>query len=711
MESAAHAAAYLAMKFMNQKSLVALGVWTALCTNQQALAQDAHDDELDEIIVTATPLGRTVENLAQPTSVLAGEELLQKQSTSIGETLSQELGVSSSYFGPVASRPVIRGQAGERVSILQDGLDSLDVSALSADHQVGLDTILTERIEIIRGPATLLYGSGAAGGVVNLVDSRIPKEAPEGTVDGAVTANYHSATETEAVAGKVDFGTGNVVFHGDYFFRSTDNIEIPGFAESARLRALEEAEEEEHGEEEGEEHGEEEEAFGVVENSDGETKGGSAGFSILSENGYIGVSISGFASEYGVPGGHGHEEGEEEEEEEEEEEIIRIDLDQTRVDVKGEYNLGGFFESAKFRLAYSDYEHVELEGAEIGTLFETTGFDSRLELRHKDIGDWAGAIGLQLKSVDFEAIGEEAFLPPSENSQISVFAFEEYGFSDTTVLQASARLEHQSLEATGFAEDYSEVAFGLSAGMVHQLNSDLTLSANVARTERHPTATELFADGGHVAVSRFERGSVVLGRGFLDKETTTNFDVTFRGNYDRFSWAITGFINNVDDYIALSPAGFEEDEFPVFDFVQTDAEFYGIEAEGRIEVYDGPMGHIHIHGFTDFVHAEENGDGEYLPQIPPTRYGIGIDYTGEKFSAGVDARFFDDQEQIARNELATDSYNLISANIAYNYSDQLNMYLRGTNLSDDDARLHTSTLKDLVPLPGSAVQLGVLYRF
>ncbi|MEM7280403.1 MAG: TonB-dependent receptor [Pseudomonadota bacterium] len=705
------------MRSINQKVFIAIGLCFGLCLGHQVFAQDHHDNELDEVIVTAAPLARTVENLAQPAGVLTGEELTQKQSTSIGETVSQELGVSSSYFGPIASRPVIRGQAGERVSVLQDGLDSLDVSALSADHQVGLDAILTERIEIVRGPATLLYGSGAAGGIINLVDSRIPSVLPEGSVDGVVTANYNSATETEALAGEINFGRGNVVFHGDYFFRSVDNIEIPGFAESARLRALEEAEEEGHDEEE-EGHDEEEEAFGVVENSDGETRGGSAGFSFVSDNGYVGVSISGFASEYGVPGGHGHEEGHDEEEEEEEEgheeeeeEIIRVDLDQTRVDVKGEYKLGGFFETAKFRLAYNDYEHVELEGEEIGTQFDTTGFDSRVELRHRGIGDWIGALGLQFRTIDFDAVGDEAFLPPSQNTQISVFAFEEYGFSDATVLQASARLEHQSLDAAGFADDYSEVAFGFSVGIVNQLNNNLSLAANVARTERHPTATELFADGTHVAVSRFERGSVVLGTGFLDKETSTNFDVTFRGNYEQFSWAITGFVNNVDDYIALTPAGFEEDEFPVFDYVQTDAEFYGIEAEGRVELYDGQMGHVHIYGSADFVHAEENGDGDYLPQIPPTRYGLGVDYTGEKLTAGVEAKFYDDQGQFAPNELATDSYNLLSANVAYNYSEALYFYLRGTNLNDDDARQHTSTLKDLVPLPGRSVQAGVVFRF
>ena len=704
------------MKFIKQKYLVTLGVaFSALCVSHQGFAQSADNDDLEEVVVRATPLGNTIQELAQPAAVLTGAELLQKQSTSIGEVVSQELGVSSTYFGPIASRPVIRGQSGERVIVLQDGLDSLDVSALSSDHQVGLDAILTESVEIVRGPATLLYGSGAAGGLVNLIDGRIPSQAPEGAVDGAVTANYNSALGTEAIGGKLNYGTGNVVFHGDYFFRSTDNVEIPGFAESDRLRAMEEAEEEH--EEEGEEHEEEEEAFGVVENSDGETKGGSVGFSFLSENGYIGVSVSGFASEYGLPGGHGHheEEGhdeeEEEEEHEEEEEIVRLDLERTRVDVKGEYNLGGFFENAKFRLAYNDYEHTELEGDEIGTRFETTGFDSRLELRHREIGNWNGALGLQIKSTDLEAIGEEAFIPPSESSSISVFAFEEYGLSDSTVLQASARLEHQSIEAVGFNEDYSELALGLSVGAVTQLNGNLTLAANLARTERHPTATELFAFGSHVAVSRFERGSVALGNGFLDKETTINFDVTLRGDYDRFGWAITGFVNNVDDYIALTPQGFEEDELQVFDFVQTDAEFYGIEAEGRVALYDGPMGQVSLLGFTDFVHAEENGDGEYLPQIPPTRYGVGVDYSGDKFSGGVEARFFDDQFQVARNELATDSYNLISANVAYRHSDQLSLYLRGTNLSDDDARQHTSTLKDLVPLPGRAVQLGVFYEF
>ena len=676
----------------------------ACCLSLNAYAAEDPGEHIhvDEVItVTATPLERSVQELAQPTSVLAGEELIQKQSTSIGETVSQELGVSSSYFGPIASRPVIRGQAGERVRVLQDGIGSLDVSALSEDHQVSLEGLLARRIEVVRGPATLLYGSGAAGGLVNIVDERIIEEPLSDPVSGMIALGGDSALEERAGAVELDLGTQRVGVHLDYFRRDTSDVEIPGFAESSILRALEEAE----GEEEGEG---EEEAFGTVENSDSETDGGALSVSLLGDSGFIGVAVSSFESEYGVPGHH--EEGGEEEVEEEG--PVRIDLEQTRVDLKGGYEFeSGVIERVKLRMAHNDYEHMELEGPEVGTLFETTGLDSRLELKHRPFGSWDGAFGVQFKDIDFDAVGEEAFVPPSETRQTSIFAFEERPIGADFVVQLSGRAEHQSLDTPDFAESYSKNAVGAAIGGLWRFSDALSATANLSRSERHPSATELFADGPHVAASRFERGSVTLGNGILDRETSTNLDLTLRGETERFDWTLTGFFNDVDDYISLNPTAEEEDGFQVFEYMQADAEFYGFEAEGRVELMDSGAGHVHARAFGDLVRAEQ-GDGSYLPRIPPLRVGFGVDYAAVRVSAGVQVVFHDDQDRTAAFELPTDSYSLLSANVAYHLHEKgLYLFLRGTNLTDEDARQHTSPLKDTVPLPGRSIHAGVRYNF
>ena len=692
---------------MKTNQRIATAVALAVATlPANALAQEGEDahHEIDEVIVTATPLSRTVEKLAQPTSVLYGNELAKKQSTSIGETLSQEPGLSSSYFGPVSSRPVIRGQFGERVRVLVNGLDSLDASALSEDHQAAVESLLADRIEIIRGPATLLYGSGAAGGLVNVVDTRFAKSPVEQPFSGGIALGADTAVGNRDAAARARFGSGSVVFNADFFMRSTDNIEIPGFAESQILRDIEEAEG-------GEAEVGEEEAFGVAENTDSETSGGAFGASFISDRGYVGLSLSGFDSEYGIPGGHQHHE--EGAGAEEEEEIVRIDLEQTRVDAMGEYELDGpYFSGVRFRAAVNDYKHVELEGAEIGTIYDVQGADGRIELRHAKIGGLEGAVGLQYKRNDFDAIGDEAFVPASDTKSTSLFVYEEFEVNDSWVLQGSARYEDQSIDGATLAESYDDGAIGASLGAVFRASDVLRVSANLSVTQRHPTATELYADGPHIAAQRYERGSVTLGNGILDKEQSTNIDLTLHGDTDRVEWSITGFINAADDYIVLRPTTEELDELPVFDFAQADVEFTGIEAEARVELWERNDSHLHLRVFGDFVHAEEDASGAYLPKIPPRRLGLGLHGTRGDLDASIDAVFADDQDKVASNELRTDGYTLLNASVSYVFDEPgLMVFLRGTNLLDEDIRQHTSTLKDLVPLPGRSLHFGLRYDF
>lgn len=678
--------------FIAMAGLLALPVPAA-----RAQAPDTHHN-VEEVVVSAVPIERTVEELAQPTDVLDGDALARRQATSIGEAVAEELGVSATYFGPVASRPVVRGQFGERVTVLANGLDSLDASALSEDHAVSTDAILAERVEIVRGPATLLYGSSAAGGLVNVIDTRIHEAPPAAGHAGAAALGTDSATGKRSGALKLHLGNDRVVGHVDAFRRTTDAVRIPGPAESARLRASE-----------GELDEDADEARGRIDNTDSETDGAAAAVSLLGEKGYVGVSVSTYRTEYGVPG-HAHH-GEEEGEEEEEEERVRIDLDQTRVDVRGAYDMGGVFERADVKFASNRYEHTEFEGAEVGTVYENDAVDLRIGLRQRSANALAGSVGVQYKSIDFDARGDEAFVPPSKTDQLSLFAFEEIALAEDLILQGSARLERQDI-ATPVAEDYDGTAFGASLGAIWRWREDLAVSGNLARTERHPNSTELYAFGPHVAVQRFERGAVSRGAGMLGKERSTNLDLTLRGERDRVQWAATAFFNRVDDYILLAPTPEVEDDFQVFDYVQADAELYGFEAEATIELLDAPGYHLHTRLFTDYVHGERRDTGAYLPRLTPLRYGIGVHYTRAALDTSLRVTWHADQDKVAGFELPTDGYAMLDAEASYRLDAQgLLLFARGTNLLDEDARRHTSPLKDLAPLPGRSLALGVRWDF
>lgn len=678
---------------------------------------DRHHD-IEEIVVEAAALERTVEQLAQPTAVLSGDELARKMAPSVGETLSAELGLSSTYFGPVASRPVIRGQFGERVQVLSNGLDSLDASALSEDHQTAVEPILAERVEIIRGPATLLYGSGAAGGLVNVVDNRIVERSYSEPLTGTVALNGDTATGERAGAGWLAFGTGPFTIHLDYFRRDTDEIEVPGFVESRRLRALEEEEEHDDGDGHDEE---EEEARGRVENSDSSMDGGAIGVTWIGDDAYLGVSVNTLDSNYGIPGGHGHEHEEDDGAggvgdpvvEEEEEEEVSIDLEQIRTNIEGRIGLGdGLFEGLRFRAAATNYEHTEFEGDEVGTVFETDGLDTRVELRHRPLGGFEGAFGLQHKRIDFSAVGDEAYVPPSDLRQTSLFLFEELPVTDTLILQGSLRNEWQTIEGTGTGVDYDESATSAAVGAIWAFADEVSAALHFSRTERHPTPTELFAFGPHVAVQRFEIGSVVQGDGILDKETSNNVDLTLRGNTERVDWTFTVFNNDANDYVVLSPLGTEEDELPVFEFQQVDAELYGFEAEARFELLDFSDGHLHARAFSDYVHGEESASGRYLPRLPPLRYGLGLHYTLGDAEFSVEGTQYTKQSKTAANELASDAYLMLDAEFSYSMDDAgLFLFVRGSNLGDEDARQHASPLKDLVPLPGRSLHAGLRFYF
>ena len=645
---------------------------------------DAAEPRLDEVVVTAVALRKSPLEVAQPTAILTGDELRRQVATSIGETLSQELGVSSSYFGPTASRPVIRGLGGYRVQVLDDGISSLDVSSLSQDHAVSLESVVAQQIEIIKGPAALLYGSGAAGGLVNIVSNRIPGERAENPISVAAELRGDTAMDERTAAVGLDGGVGGFGFHVDYFDRETDDVQIPGFAQSHALREQLIA----NGEVPSD-------VRGHVDNTASDTNGGAIGASYIGDAGFVGAAWSQYDTVYGIPG----------------EEEAFIDMKQDRFDAKAEWTPeGSAIDAIRLRGGYNDYTHTEFEApGEPGTLFNQDAYELRLAVDHHFGEAWNGTVGVQYLDVDFEAIGDEAFVPRSTTESISVFGFEERNFGDWT-LELGARAENQTInpDPTAGLPDSDESAVSVSAGTVWKFAANQALALNVTRTERNPQAVELFANGPHIAAQRFE-----IGDPELDKESAITADLSLRHSAEHLEWVVSAFYNDYTDYIFPNPTGAIADDLPVFSYIQEDASFQGFEAEVTIPLFEAGTSHLDLRLASDYVRGKLK-DGGDLPQIPPLRFGAGLHYDRERWHAGMQVFYYDQQDKIADNELPTESFTMLDADLSYRMplaSGDLFVFLRGTNLLDEEARQHASPLKDIAPLPGRSLHVGLRGEF
>lgn len=697
--------------------------------NHLAYAQSDTSDALEEIVVRAHPL--SAEGLAQPVSTLQDEELQRAMSASLGETLQGIPGVTLSSFGQAVGRPVIRGLAGPRVKTMEDRIDSLDVATSSPDHATTIDPFVAQSIEVLKGPSTLLYGAGAIGGVVDVHSGRILHAVPDALTGGLELRGTDNANQ-RAAAGRLDGGTGGFAFHLDGFYRNANEYDIPGYAESARYRTQEEDHETEHDDVEMDDHDgehEEEEAYGELPGSQLETRGGAFGVSYIGDRGFVGIAVSSYQTEYGLPGhGHGHHdeahdaeghegeehdaEGHEDEDHDEhqhgEEEMPPIlDLEQTRIDLEA-----GILEpfvgvrNLNIRLGINDYQHQEIEGDEIATLFSRKAWEGRLELRHASFLGIEGAVGIQLSDSDYSVMGDEAFVQPVDTRSAGLFWVGQKNIGSVGV-EAGLRFDSVELDPSASqsrARDFKTISASL--GLIQPLSEQLTLSGQVDYSSRAPIAEELYAFGPHLATQSFE-----LGDENLNEEKAANVSVALQYADDAVSWSLSAYTTEFADFIYQANTGLEEDALPVYQWTQADATFWGIEGEASLRVTSWDAGALTLTGGFDTVEAElAKGANRDLPRIPPSRWWLGAMTSWGAIEADVKWRRVSDQTAVAPSELATDGYDDLRAHIGYRIdlrSATLEVFLNGRNLTDDEQRLHTSFIGQFAPMPGRTIEVGL----
>ncbi len=685
-----------------------------------------------EIVVTADYV-RDLDVLPG-TSVIDGETLTRSLRGQIGDTLASQPGVSATSFSPGASRPVLRGFQGERIRVLTDGLGSLDVSNTSADHAVTIDPLTAERIEILRGPAVLLFGSQAIGGAVNVLDRRIPREVPEGGVRVDAIGTLGSAAEERSIGGAADIALGGgIVVHADGSYRRTDDLDVGGFVLSPRLRAEQldiAAEEREEGHDE---EADEAEALaglrGTLPNSATRTWTAGGGVTLIRDGGSLGFSVGWYDSDYGVPArpgvehAHGEEEGEGEEEHEgeeghEEEGPVTIGLRQFRADMRGDVEVGGgFIDHIHVRGGYSDYKHTEFEGDEVGTVFNSEAFEGRIELVQADRNGWRGVIGAQGFLRDFEAIGAEAFVPPNSTSQFGLFTLQEFELGNWG-LEIGARYERTDVSSDTVRigdEDDGELiavdrgfdAFSGAVSLSYAVAPDVRIGVTGSRAERAPSAEELFSNGPHIATQAFEVGDP----GFTT-EKAWGAELYARGEVGGLHFHLSGYAQWFDDYIYEIETGDEADGLPIYQFRQAGARYLGVEGE-----IEAPL--VRTDAFTltgnivaDYVDAQLDAGGN-LPRIPPLRILGGLSAEAGPFGGRVEVEHSFAQDDVAVFETPTDDFTLVNASVSWKPfgTDRSTIVLSANNIFDVDARRHSSFTKDFVPLSGRDIRLAVRFGF
>ena len=729
-----------------QLSALSLAVAASLSLSATAHAQSSSDSDIEEVVVKAHPLHE--QGLAQSLTVLSGDELSDSIESNLGDTLANKPGIRSASFGAAAGRPIIHGLGGPRVKTTEDTIDSLDVSVTSTDHAVTVEPFIAEQISVLKGASTLLYGSGAIGGVVDTETGRIPTELNEEVFTGRGEIRLTDNGDGTAGAIRLDGNLGsNFAWHFDAFSKEADDYEIPGFAESAGFRALEEEEEhghdddhdedhDEHEEEHEEEHGheEEEEVFGVLEGSRFDIQGYAGGLSWVDGENYFGISVSGIDGTYGLVGGHGHHEEEEHEEdhedehedeheedhdeehedehdheEEGEEEPGRIDLEQTRFDLGGRLATSlSAIDAISFRVGVNDYEHLEIEGnGEVGTLFDNEAWEARILAHLAEMDGFNGVIGIQASDREFSAIGEEAFVPPSETDSLGLFYVGEREF-DSFNLELGARIDSMNADSAGVSRSFTTLS--ASVGAIVPLGDSTSVSALFDYAERAPGIEELFSNGPHLATNTFE-----IGDATLDEESSANITFGFAYETDLVDAHFEFYRYDFNDFIYQSATGEEEDELPVLVYRQNDATFTGMDVEVGFHLANVGSGDLDLSLSYDIIDADfDNGQLGNLPRIPSDRWGATLKWSNDVWRAKLVYADVAEQDDNAIFELPTDGYYDVSAKLERKFTlgeTQITAFVHGKNLTDEEQRSSVSFVKDQAPAPGRRVEAGIQFKF
>jgi len=690
---------------MSRKGWLLAGAASAMLAAGGAAAEGA-PSAVDEVVVTAAPYAVSERWLTSSAHVITREALDVAPSVGLGDLLSGEPGVRSSFFGPGASRPVIRGLSGPRVLILQNGLGQIDASDASPDHAVAADPDEADRIEILRGPSTLAYGGSGIGGVVNVIDERVPSAAAEDGIEGHLSGALAGNGEGASAAGHLKLGRGPWVAALQAARRTSDDYRAGGRPLSARYAAA---------------HGVAGEATDRVRNTDVELKEAGGGLAYVGGWGFVGASARKTRSVYGLPYSQiagappGGEEG-----------PVAIHLRQTRYDLRGEV-AGDFgpFAQVKFAGGHADYRHFEQSRTtgEVGTNFLSKGEEGRLELVQQARGGWQGAVGLQGLRRDFDAVGEEAFVPPTRTDQAGIFTLQRldkggWGLeggvrlertrvqADQAGREASAAAQALGLDVAAGPDRRSFTAISGSAAVFLRPSAPWFLSLSAAHNERAPTQFELFADGPHAGTGSFE-----IGDPNLKTEAVNSLEATARYTAGRLALEAHLYYARYQGFIQETPTGGVEDNLPVQQFQQLEARFWGGELTAGYDAWRDGDRNLRLEAAYDYVRGTT--DAGPAPRIPPWSLTARAIFTTGRAVARAEVRHVAGQDRVADNELPTDSYTTLNLFASYRpIGDQdLRIFVEGRNLTDAVAREHASFLKDIAPLPGRNLRVGVAYAF
>ncbi len=670
---------------------------------------DAHGDhaEAGESIIVTGVLMRDRADILAGTSVVTGAELQREMRSTLGETLSRQAGVSATSFGPSASRPVLRGFQGERVRILADGIGSFDVSNTSVDHAVVINPLTADRIEVLRGPASLLFGSSAIGGVVNVIDSRIPRSMPKEGIHVDLIASYGTAAKERTGGGRIDVPLGDkIVLHMDGTYTKSGNLDVGGFVLTPALRASAAASADPEIQELAE-------LRGKLPNSQSRTWEVAGGAALITETGNLGFSVSRYDSLYGVPVRYSLDPAIEAE-------AVRLDVKQTRLDLRGEvFPENGFLEAIKFRGGYADYKHNEVEDTgEVATTFRNDGWEGRLELVQRQNGNWRGAVGAQFFLRNLNVIGEEKFVPKSESQQFGLFTVQSINLGAVRI-EGGARLERSILSAQEDADlgnpdltrRFTAVSGSLGGNIA--VAEGWRLGLNASYTQRAPSAEELFANGPHAGTQAFEIGNPDFG-----KEKSKGIELILNGNSGPLSLTASLYYNKFSGFIYESPTGAVEDDLPVFQFSQAKAKHYGAEMEVKLTLGKIAGFELNLDAIADITRARITGGPIAgrgpVPRIPALRLLGGLSAESDMVDGRVEVEWVDRQNRITTFETATPGYTMVNASLAFRpfgTENNSSIIISANNIFDVTARRHASFLKDYAPLSGRDFRISARFGF